>query len=112
MVLVPTKRILLILNGNHKSFNEPLRHGAKGSSIQVSTLEIDAIEMNRVIHWIAMKTYVLQCSSLIVREILSYEDGASRVRNGTPRSLPLGLLAPTVPWLQLYMNIHGFTCMG
>ena len=36
-------------------------------------------------------------------------NGASRVRNGTPRSLSSGLLAPIVPWLQVYLSIYGFT---
>ena len=39
---------------------------------------------------------ILCISSLIVREF-KLQDGASRVRKGTPGSLPLGLLTPTVP---------------
>ena len=38
--------------------------------------------------------------------------GASRVMNGTPKSLPSGLLTPTVPWLQLYLSIHGYMRYG
>ena len=36
-------------------------------------------------------------SSLFVSEEPIMGMGLSRVRNGTPRSLPSGLLAPTVP---------------
>ena len=39
---------------------------------------------------------MLCLSSLFVREF-KLRDGASRVRNGTPGSLPSGLLAPTIP---------------
>ena len=39
---------------------------------------------------------MLCISSLIVREF-KLRDGASRVRKGTPRSLPSGLLTPIVP---------------
>ena len=61
MVLDLTKKELVNLNWESQVIQQTSRHGTKGSSIQVSTLEIDAIEMNRVIDWIARKTYVLQC---------------------------------------------------
>ena len=32
--------------------------------------------------------------------------GTTRVRKGMPRSLPLGLLIPTVPCCKFIMNIH------
>ena len=61
MVLDLTKKELVNLNWEPQVIQWTSRHGTKGSSIQVSTLEIDAIEMNRVIQWILMKTNVLQC---------------------------------------------------
>ena len=61
MVLDLTKKELVNLNWESQVIQQTSRHGTKGSSIQVSTLEIDAIKMNRVIKWIAMKTNVLQC---------------------------------------------------
>ena len=112
MVLDLTKKELVNLNWESQVIQQTSRHGTKGSSIQVSTLEIDAIEMNRVIQWIAMKTNVLQCFKFDCERDFKLRDGASRVRNGTPGIFPSGLLAPNIPWLQLYMNIHTFTCMG
>ena len=50
--------------------------------------------MNRVI---AMKTNVLQCFKFDCERDFKLGDGASRVRNGTPGSLPSSLLAPIVP---------------
>ena len=100
------------LDWDSQVIQQTSKHGNIGSYIQVITLEIDAIEMNRVIKIIAMKTNVLQCFKFDCERDFKLWDGASRVRNGTLGSLPLGILAPTIPRLQLYMNIHGFTCMG
>ena len=61
MVLDLTKKELANLNWESQVIQRTSRHGNTRSSIQVSTLEFDAIEMNRVIPWIAMKTNVLQC---------------------------------------------------
>ena len=112
MVLDLAKKELVNLNWESQVIQQSSRHGTKGSSIQVSTLEINTIEMNRVIQWIAMKTNVLQCFKFDCERDFQLGDGASRVRNGTPGSLPSSLLAPTVPWVQIYLSIHGFTYMG
>ena len=61
MVLDLTKKELVNLNWESQVIQQTSRHGTKGSSTQLSTLEIDAIEMNRLIQWFAMKTNVLQC---------------------------------------------------
>ena len=99
MDLIPTKKEIVNLDWESQVIQQTSRHRNTGSSIQVSTLEIDAIEMNRVIQWIAMKTNVLQCFKFDCERDFKLRDGASRVRNGTLGSLPLGLLAPTIPWL-------------
>ena len=49
MVSDLTKKELVNLNWESQVIQQTSRHGTKESSIQVSTLEIDAIEMNRVI---------------------------------------------------------------
>ena len=49
MVLDLTKKELVNVNWESQVLQRTSRHGTKASSIQVSTLEIDAIEMNRVI---------------------------------------------------------------
>ena len=49
MVLELTKKELVNLNWESKVIQQTSRHGTKGSSIQISTLEFNAIEMNRVI---------------------------------------------------------------
>ena len=112
MVLDLTKKELVNLNWESHVIQRTSRHGTKGSSIQESTLEIDAVEMNRVIQWIVMKTNVLQCFKFDCERNFKLRDGASRVRNDTPGSFPSGLLASIVPWLQIYLSIHGFTYMG
>ena len=61
MDLIPTKKEIVNLDWESQVIQRTSRHGNIGISIQVSTLEIDAIEINRVIQWIAMKTNVLQC---------------------------------------------------
>ena len=61
MDLIPTKKEIVNLDWESQVIQQTSRHGNTRSSIQVSTLEIDAIEKNRVIQWIAMKTNVLQC---------------------------------------------------
>ena len=49
----------------------------------------------------AMNSNAKQCYDMSFKFfcewVLSYGDGASRVRKGTPGSLPSGLLTPTVP---------------
>ena len=49
MVLDLPKKELVNLNWESQVIQQTSKHGTKGSSIQVSTLEIDAIERNRVI---------------------------------------------------------------
>ena len=67
--------------------------------------------MKEIKQWIEMQTNVMQCfSSLFVSEDSSYGDGASRVRKGTPGSLPSGLLTPIVPWMKLHWTFTG--CNG
>ena len=56
-------------------------------------------------HWIELQCNVMSFKFVCDRDKL--RDGASRVRKGTPGSLPLGLLTPTVPWVQLHWTFTG-----
>ena len=60
MVLDLTKTKLVNLNWESQVIQQTSRYGDKGSSIQVSTLEINAIEMNRV-----MKINENQCFAML-----------------------------------------------
>ena len=68
---------------------------------------IKVIEINEY----AMNWNAKQCYTMFFKFVCewdsSYGDGASRVRKGTPGSLPSGLLTPTVPWVQLYWAFTG-----
>ena len=58
--------------------------------------------------WIEMQSNVMTCVFQVCLWVSSsYGDGASRVRKGTPGSLPSGLLTPTVPWVQLHWTFTG-----
>ena len=58
--------------------------------------------------WNEMQSNVMNCLQVCLWASLSYGDGASRVRKGTPGSLPSGLFTPTVPWVQSYWAFTGY----
>ena len=71
------------------------------------------MQQRKVIEWMkyAMNWNVKQCYAMFFNFVcewdLSYGNGASRVRKGTPGSFPSGLLTPTIPWVQLSWAFTG-----
>ena len=61
-------------------------------------------------NWNAKQCYDMSFK-FVCEWVSRYGDGASRVRKGTPGSLPLGLLTSTIPWVQISWAFTGL-CMG